>query len=223
MTRASHTLRLLALSLSLTALAACDRVDPYKRADVWRPSGANTTNFELQVARASDAVAISYGERSWSYGELDEAANRLAGLLIRQGAGPGECVALLLERSAQAVMAMLAVLKTGAAYMAIDPALPAARIEFMLTDATPIAAITTAGLGDRLAGCDLAVIDIDDPRIDTQPGTALPAPRSVQVKLIVIAPAAFTASRAIAAATEIGAREIGFMTPSSIFHDGALR
>ncbi len=56
MTRTSYTLRLLALSLSLTALAGCDRVDPYKRADVWRPSGANATNFELQVARPSDLV-----------------------------------------------------------------------------------------------------------------------------------------------------------------------
>ena len=65
-----------------------------------------------------------------------------------QGAGPGQCVALLLERSAEAIVAMLAVLKTGAAYLPIDPALPAARIGFMLDDAAPIAAITTAGLAD---------------------------------------------------------------------------
>ena len=55
-------------------------------------------------------------------------------------------MALLLERSAEAIVAMLAVLKTGAAYLPIDPALPAARIEFMIADAAPIAAITTAGL-----------------------------------------------------------------------------
>ena len=73
-------------------------------------------------------------------------------------------------------MAILAVLKTGAAYLPIDPALPAARIEFMIADAAPIAAITTAGLRRRLDGCDLPVIDINDPRIDTQPSTALPAP-----------------------------------------------
>ena len=66
-------------------------------------------------------------------------------------------------------MAILAVLKTGAAYLPIDPALPAARIEFMLADAAPIAAITTAGLADRLDGCDLLVIDVDDSRIDTYP------------------------------------------------------
>ena len=75
-------------------------------------------------------------------------------------------------------MAMLAVLKTGAAYLPIDPALPTARIEFMLADAGSIAAITTTGLADRLAGCDLQVIDvadIEDPAVDTQPNTALPA------------------------------------------------
>ena len=74
---------------------------------------------------------------------------------------------------------MLAVLKTGAAYLPIDPALPAARIEFMLADAAPIAAITTAGLADRLDGCDLLVIDVDDPAVDTQPehGVAGAGPR----------------------------------------------
>ena len=106
-----------------------------------------------------------------TYRELEEAANRLAHLLAGQGVGPGQCVALLFSRSAEAIVAILAVLKTGAAYLPIDPALPAARIGFMLDDAAPIAAITTTGLADRLDGCDLLVIDVDDPRIDTQPST----------------------------------------------------
>ena len=58
---------------------------------------------------------------------------------------------------------MLAVLKTGAAYLPIDPALPAARIGFMLADAAPVAGVTTTGLADRLDGCRLPVIDVDDP------------------------------------------------------------
>ena len=73
-----------------------------------------------------------------------------------EGAGPGQCVALLFSRSAEAIVAILAVLKTGAAYLPIDPALPAARIEFMLADAAPIAAVTTTGLAERLDGCDAA-------------------------------------------------------------------
>ena len=59
-----------------------------------------------------------------------------------------QCVALLFSRCAEAIVAILAVLKTGAAYLPIDPALPAARIGFMVDDAAPIAAVTTAGLAD---------------------------------------------------------------------------
>ncbi len=135
--------------------------------------------FAAQAARVPEAVAISCGERSWTYREVEEAANRLAHLLAGHGVGPGQRVALLLQRSAEAIVAILAVLKTGAAYVPIDPAVPAARIEFMLDDAAPIAAITTAGLADRLDGRDLLVIDVDDledPAVDGQPSMALPAP-----------------------------------------------
>ena len=96
-----------------------------------------------------------------------------------------QCVALLFSRSAEAIVAILAVLKTGAAYLPIDPVLPAARIQFMVADAAPIAAVTTAGLADRLDGCDLLVIDVDDPRIDTQPGTALPAPAPDDIAYLI--------------------------------------
>ncbi|HEY2503546.1 MAG TPA: condensation domain-containing protein, partial [Mycobacterium sp.] len=99
--------------------------------------------FAAQVARAPEAVALTFEGRSMTYRELDEAANRLAHLLAARGAGPGECVALLFSRSAEAIVAIAAVLKTGAAYVPIDPSVPAARLEFMLADAAPIAAITT--------------------------------------------------------------------------------
>ena len=141
--------------------------------------------FAAQVARAPEAVAVSCGERSWTYRELDEASNRLAHLLAGQGAGPGQSVALLLERSAQAVIAILAVLKTGAAYLPIDPAHPAARIEFVLGDAAPIVATTTSVLADRLDGRDLLVIDVDDPRIETQPSTAPPAPAADEIAYMI--------------------------------------
>ncbi len=67
--------------------------------------------FADHVARAPEAVAISFEGRSLTYRELDEAANRLAHLLAGRGVGPGQCVALLLERSAEAIVAMLAVLE----------------------------------------------------------------------------------------------------------------
>ena len=141
--------------------------------------------FAAQVARAPEAVALVCGERSWTYRELDEAANRLAHLLADQGAGPGQCVALLFSRSAEAIVAMLAVLKTGAAYLPIDPALPAARTEFMLADAAPIAAISTTGLVERLDGCDLLVVDVEDPRIEAYPCTALPAPAADDIAYMI--------------------------------------
>ena len=141
--------------------------------------------FADHVARSPHAVAISYVGRSLTYRDLDEASNQLAHLMSGYGAGPGGCVALLLERSAEAVIAMLAVLKTGAAYLAIDPALPDERIGFMVTDAAPIAAVTTTGLRSRLAGCDLAVIDITDPRMATQPCTALPAPAADDIAYLI--------------------------------------
>ena len=131
--------------------------------------------FAAQVARVPEAVALTFEGRSWTYREVDEASNRLAHLLVGQGAGPGQRVALLVSRSAEAIVAILAVLKTGAAYVPLDPAHPDARIGFVLADAAPVAAVTTAGLGRRLAGHELVVVDVDDPAIDTQPGTALPA------------------------------------------------
>ena len=134
-----------------------------------------------QVAQTPDAVALACEGCSWTYREVEEAANRLAHLLAGHGAGPGQCVALLFSRSAEAIVAILAVLKTGAAYLPIDPVLPSARIGFMLADAAPIAAITTTGLRPRLDGFDVVVIDVGDigPRCrqPTQHGTTAAGPR----------------------------------------------
>ncbi|GAT10427.1 non-ribosomal peptide synthetase, partial [Mycolicibacterium novocastrense] len=141
--------------------------------------------FATQVAAAPDAVALVCGERSWTYRELDEAANRLSHLLAGYGVGPGACVALQFSRSAEAIMSMLAVLKIGAAYLPIDPAVPVSRMQFMIADAAPMAAITTAALADRLDGCDLLVLDVDDPRIDTQSSTPLPAPAADDLAYII--------------------------------------
>ena len=141
--------------------------------------------FAAQVARAPQAVAVTFEGRSMTYRELDEAANRLAHLLAGQGAGPGQCVALLFSRSAEAIVAILAVLKTGAAYLPIDPALPAARIGFMLADAAPIAAITTAELAVAAGRVRPDGHRCRRPRIDTQPGTALPAPAPDDIAYLI--------------------------------------
>ncbi|WP_231748855.1 non-ribosomal peptide synthetase [Mycobacterium sp. M26] len=140
--------------------------------------------FSEQVARAPQAVALVAGETSLTYAELDEAANRLAHVLTDRGVGAGSCVGLLLERSTEAVVVMLAALKTGAAYLAIDPALPEGRIDFMLADAAPGIIVTTAALRPRL-DADLAVLDIADPAIAAAPATALPAPDPGNVAYLI--------------------------------------
>jgi amino acid adenylation domain-containing protein len=94
-------------------------------------------------------------------------------------------VALLFSRSAEAIVAMLGVLKSGAAYLPIDPEQPRARIGLMLDDAAPIAAITTAGLADRLDRCDVVVIDVDDPRIPGYPCAGLPAPAPEDIAYLI--------------------------------------
>jgi len=109
--------------------------------------------FAGHVQHAPEAVAISCEGRSMTYRELDEGSNRLAHLLVGQGAGPDSLWRCCFP--AEAVVSIVAVLKTGAAYLPIDPAVPAARIGFMVADAAPIAAITTTGLAERPEGCDL--------------------------------------------------------------------
>nr|WP_224770130.1 non-ribosomal peptide synthetase [Mycobacterium simulans] len=142
--------------------------------------------FAAQVARTPEAVALVFNGDTWSYRELDEAANRLAHLLADCVVGPGEVVGLLLPRGAQAIIAILAVLKTGAAYLPIDPHYPDARIAFVLEDAAPVAVLTTAALAPRLAGHDVGVIDIDDPAIDTcYPADRLPAPEAGNIAYLL--------------------------------------
>ncbi|MGH3580919.1 MAG: amino acid adenylation domain-containing protein, partial [Mycobacterium sp.] len=191
-------------SIDLLDSVEHDRLDEWgNRAVLTLPATTPTSIPELfaaQVARAPEAVAISCGERSWSYRELDEASNRLANLLSSHGAGPGERVALLLPRTAEAIAAILAVIKTGAAYLPIDPAHPDARVEFVLNDAAPIVAITTADLRSRLDAADLLVIDVDDDAVDSQPSTALPAPAPDDIAYIIYTSGTTGAPKGVAVA-----------------------
>lgn len=89
------------------------------------------------------------------------------------------------ERSAQAIVAILAVLKTGAAYLPIDPAVPKARTDFIVADAAPVIALTTAESADRMRDSGVAVLELDDPAISTQPSTALPEPAPDNIAHII--------------------------------------
>ncbi|HEV2782817.1 MAG TPA: non-ribosomal peptide synthase/polyketide synthase [Actinophytocola sp.] len=105
--------------------------------------------FEAQAARTPEATALVFDGTPMSYAELNACANRLAHKLISEGVGPERYVAITLPRSAELVVALLAVLKTGAAYLPVDPEFPAERIAYMLADARPVSV-----LGSRKAVLD---------------------------------------------------------------------
>ncbi|MFK0026629.1 amino acid adenylation domain-containing protein, partial [Streptomyces sp. NPDC090798] len=100
--------------------------------------------FEAQVVRTPDALAVVSGGVELSYAELNVRANRLARYLVRCGVGPERLVAVALPRSVDLVVALLAVLKSGAGYVPVDPEYPADRIAYMLADADPVLVVTDA-------------------------------------------------------------------------------
>jgi len=107
------------------------------------PAGATLpTLFEDQAARSPDATAVVAEEGALTYGALNERANRLAHLLIARGIGPEDIVALCLPRSLELVVAVLGVLKAGAAYLPLAPEYPPERLSFMLEDARPAALLS---------------------------------------------------------------------------------
>ncbi len=120
--------------------------------------------FEEQARRTPGAAALAAGGESLTYAELDARANRLARYLVRLGVGPDARVGLLLERSAELVVALLGVLKAGGAYVPLDPAYPAERLALMLDDAHMAAVLTRTGLADAAGGGAARVVRLDADR-----------------------------------------------------------
>ncbi|WP_405754214.1 amino acid adenylation domain-containing protein [Streptomyces sp. NBC_01411] len=114
------------------------------------PTATLTELFEAQAHRTPEATALVCGASVLTYGELNARANRLARLLISRGAGPETFVALALPRTADYPVALLAVLKSGAACVPVDPEHPAERIRYLLTDAAPLCVVTTAAAAPGL-------------------------------------------------------------------------
>jgi amino acid adenylation domain-containing protein len=117
---------------------------------------------EAQAARTPDAPAVAHAGRTLSYRELNEQANQVAHHLLSLGVGPGALVGVLMERSPEMIVALLGILKAGAAYVPLDPAYPQQRLAFMLEDAAAPVLITQKHLAAPLALRGTKVWSIDD-------------------------------------------------------------
>ncbi|MFF6986967.1 non-ribosomal peptide synthase/polyketide synthase [Streptomyces sp. NPDC010273] len=116
--------------------------------------------FADQVAARPDETALIHEDVRLTYAELDARASKLAHALVARGAGPEQVVALAVPRSAEMIVAEVAVLKSGAAYLPVDTDYPADRIAYMLADARPVCLVTTAEIAPDLPpGLDPLVLD----------------------------------------------------------------
>jgi amino acid adenylation domain-containing protein len=176
--------------LPLSALLAPDG-DERARLDAW---GAGSSidaapeplhaAFERHAAAAPDAPALVGDGVALTYGELDARANAVARRLVAAGVRPEQPVGVLAEHSADAVVALLGVLKSGGAYLPLDAAHPAARITQALEDAGAAAILAQPHLADRLPSTSLPVLAIDGTDVDDD-GVTLPEvdPRSLSYVL----------------------------------------
>lgn len=106
--------------------------------------------FEAQAAQTPEATAVVCGVQTLSYSELNAEANRLARYLIGMGVGPESVVGIAMDRSVDMVVSLLGVLKTGGAYLPLDPDYPMARLAFMIEDAQPVRVLTTDAIASQL-------------------------------------------------------------------------
>ncbi|HVR99073.1 MAG TPA: amino acid adenylation domain-containing protein, partial [Thermoanaerobaculia bacterium] len=119
---------------------------------------------ERQARQAPDSLAVACGDEHWTYAELNTEANRLAHRLRRLGVGPESRVGVLLEHSAEMVLALLSVLKAGGAYVPLDPSYPAERLAFMVDDAGIGILLTSARLCGAVPAARLHVLCLDEER-----------------------------------------------------------
>ncbi|HEY3868799.1 MAG TPA: amino acid adenylation domain-containing protein, partial [Actinocrinis sp.] len=186
-------LETLSHAASDTVLARLDLVDADERRRVveqWNqttsvsvevPAGTLPGLFQEQVARTPDAVALVDGESELTYAQLDARANRLARYLIGRGVGPESLVAVVMQRSADLVVALLAVLKAGGAYLPIDPDYPGERIAYMLEDAGPVVLLADRGAAqaaDLAERAGAVLVALDAPQMAEVPSGFSDAPVS---------------------------------------------
>ncbi|MFF2014310.1 amino acid adenylation domain-containing protein, partial [Streptomyces sp. NPDC058195] len=148
--------------------------------------------FEEQVRAVPDAPAVVCGEVSLSYAELDGRVNRLARLLVSRGVRPESRVVVALPRSAEVVVALLAVLKAGGAYVPVDPEYPAERVRYMVEDSAPVLVLSTRGALDDVTVTGTPVVLLDEPDVLAELATLAPEPLGVVPDLSSVAYVIYT-------------------------------
>lgn len=137
--------------------------------------------FQLQVAASPDAIALSTGSNTLTYAALNEQANQLARLLLRHGVAPGARVGVCLERSFQCIISLLAILKTGAVYVPLDPEYPRDRLAFMVRDADVNLVLTATETANALpAGTKRILLDAEAASLRGDPAIDLPKNSSAE-------------------------------------------
>ncbi|MFJ3928580.1 amino acid adenylation domain-containing protein, partial [Streptomyces sp. NPDC090022] len=164
----------------LSAVRVLDEAALHRAVEGWNDTAATVEQatlpqlFEAQVARTPDADAVVFQGTRVSYRELDGRANRLARLLTGRGVGPESVVGVVMDRGIDLVVALLAVMKAGGAYLPIDPEYPAERISYVLADAGVPLVVSQRAVADAVpAGVPTLVID--------EPGMAAEAADVVDV------------------------------------------
>ncbi|MGI5152392.1 amino acid adenylation domain-containing protein [Plantactinospora sp. CA-294935] len=194
-----HLVRLLQAAVADPgrALSAVDLLDDAERAEVtgvadpFRIDAVPPTRtvhqvFEERVATAPDAVAVAFEGTELTYAEVNARANRLAHRLRALGAGPESLVGVCLERGIDLVPTLLGVLKSGAAYLPLDPAQPVDRLGFMVGDAGASVIVTQSSLAGTVAGFSAgAVVNLDEEDLSGLPAEN-PVPLSGPENLIYV-------------------------------------
>jgi amino acid adenylation domain-containing protein len=118
--------------------------------------------FEEQVGRTPDAVAIAFENQSLTYAELNAKANQLARYLVKEGAGEGKIVTICVHRSIDLAIGLLAISKTGATYLPLDPIYPKARLSLILEDAKPVLLVSESEMSGNLPETKARIVHLND-------------------------------------------------------------
>jgi amino acid adenylation domain-containing protein len=166
----------------IALLPLLTRTEEKKLLDEWneteRPypvAGSMMSLFQAQAQQTPGAIALSCGTEQISYRELDERANRLAHYLRERGVGVEQVVGVLSQRTPELIVTLLAILKSGAAYLPLDPAYPAPRLQLMLEGSGASLLITTEALARLVQDVEtpLLCLDVERARIASRPVQAL--------------------------------------------------